>query len=249
LPLALQESFYQSISKGIEELGNTAVNIAKKSFSIIGTIFSTIASLFIIPLFAFLFLRDIDNYKDWVLSLFPMAWRKEIRSILTDIDKGLGGFIRGQLLVSICIGTTIIISLSLWNVSYAVLIGTIAGILNMIPFAGPILGSIPAIILAFAESPPKALGVLITFLVIHEIEKQLISPTLVGHSVGLPTLVVLISIMISGELMGVIGILIAVPSAIVLKVLFLHFHKKWAQTWPENNTQEIEVSELKKSEE
>jgi len=232
----IQDYINQSLLKSLEEIANSLMNLAKQSFSFIGAIFSTIATIFIVPLLAFLFLKDSDVYKDWFLSIFPLAWRKELQEILNKIDDGLGGFIRGQILVCICIGLSIVIALYAWQIDYALLIGTIAGILNIIPFAGPILGSIPAMLLALAKSPLTALGVLVTFLAIHEIEKQLISPTLVGHSVGLPTLVVLVSILAGLELLGVIGLLVAVPAAIALKVILSHIHQRWSQTWPENNT-------------
>ena len=231
----IQDYINQSLFKSLEELANSLMNLAKQSFSFIGAVFSTLATIFIVPLLAFLFLKDSDVYKDWFLSVFPLAWRKELQEILNKIDAGLGGFIRGQILVCICIGSSIIIALYAWQIDYALLIGTMAGILNIIPFAGPVIGSIPAMILALARSPLTALGVLVTFLAIHEIEKQLISPTLVGHSVGLPTLIVLISILAGLELLGVIGVLIAVPAAIALKVILSHIHQKWSSTWPENN--------------
>jgi len=231
----MQDYINQSLLKSLEEVANSLMNLAKQSFSFIGAIFSTLATILIVPLLAFLFLKDADVYKDWFLSIFPLAWRKELQEILNKIDDGLGGFIRGQILVCICTGLSIIIALYAWRIDYALLIGTVAGILNIIPFAGPILGSVPAMLLALAKSPLTALGVLITFLAIHEIEKQLISPTLVGHSVGLPTLIVLISILAGLELLGVIGVLVAVPSAIALKVILSHIHQKWTTTWPENN--------------
>ena len=231
----IQDYINQSLLKNLEELANSMMNLAKQSFTFIGAVFSTLATIFIVPLLAFLFLKDSDIYKDWFLSIFPLAWRKELQEILNKIDAGLGGFIRGQILVCVCTGLSIIIALYAWQIDYALLIGTIAGILNIIPFAGPIIGSIPAILLALTKSPFTALGVLVTFLAIHEIEKQLISPTLVGRSVGLPTLIVLISILAGIELLGVIGVLIAVPTAIALKVILSHIHQKWSQTWPENN--------------
>ncbi|HPZ07901.1 MAG TPA: AI-2E family transporter [Candidatus Eremiobacteraeota bacterium] len=240
LPVEVQDYINQSLLKALEEIGNFIMNLAKQTFSIIGTIFSTLASLLIVPLLAFLLLKDADFYRDWFLLIFPLAWRKELQSILIKIDDGLGGFIRGQILVCICIGISIIIALYAWGIDYALLIGTSAGILNIIPYAGPIVGSIPALLLAFAKSPLTGLGVLITFLVIHEIEKQLISPALVGHSVGLPTLIVIISILAGIELLGILGVLIAVPSAVTLKVVLTHIHQKWSQTWPENSIQEID---------
>jgi predicted PurR-regulated permease PerM len=231
----IQDYINQSLLKSLEEMANSMMNLAKQSFSFIGAIFSTLATIFIVPLLAFLFLKDSDVYKDWFLSIFPLAWRKELQEILNKIDDGLGGFIRGQILVCVCTGLSIIIALYAWQIDYALLIGTMAGILNIIPFAGPIIGSIPAMLLALAKSPLTALGVLVTFLAIHEIEKQLISPTLVGRSVGLPTLIVLISILAGIELLGVIGVLIAVPTAIALKVILSHIHQKWSNTWPEHN--------------
>jgi predicted PurR-regulated permease PerM len=239
VPEEVHNYIYQSILKGLEELGNSLVNLIKQSFSIIGAIFSTLATILIVPLLAFLFLKDIDSYRTWFLSIFPMHWRKELITILNKIDEGLGGFIRGQILVCICIGISTIIGLYILGIDYAFLLGTIVGMLNIIPFAGPILGSIPAVVLAFAtKSPGTAFGVIIMFLIIHEVEKNYISPPLVGRSVGLPTLVILISILAGAELFGIVGVLVAVPFVVASKVILSHIHQKWEQTWPENNPPE-----------
>ena len=242
LPEELYNIIYEGANSGLEELVNSLVSLVKQSYTIAGAIFSTLATILIVPLLAFLLLKDADNYRKWFLSLFPMGWRKEILSILSKIDDGLGGFIRGQILVCISIGITTIIALYAWGIDYAFLLGTMVGILNIIPFAGPIVGALPAVILAFAKSPAIALGVIITFILIHEIEKQLISPALVGRSVGLPTLVILLSVLIGAELYKFVGVLMAVPFTITLRVIFEYVHQKWSKSWPENKLKEIPVS-------
>jgi predicted PurR-regulated permease PerM len=78
----MQDYINQSLLKSLEEVANSLMNLAKQSFSFIGAIFSTLATILIVPLLAFLFLKDADVYKDWFLSIFPLAWRKELQEIL-----------------------------------------------------------------------------------------------------------------------------------------------------------------------
>lgn len=241
----INQTIINTIQQTLQEVGTFLTDIVIKSGSIIGAIFSTLATILLVPLLAFLLLKDADIYKEWFLNLFPMDWRKEILSVLSKIDDGLGSFIRGQILVCICIGISTIIAFTIFRLDYAIFLGTLVGILNIVPFAGPILGAVPPLLLAIAtKSPLVVFGVFLSFIVIHELEKQIVAPALVGHSVGLPTVVILISVIGGAEVYGFIGVLVAVPFVLTLRVILMHFHQKWSETWPENKFRESSSTEL-----
>jgi predicted PurR-regulated permease PerM len=134
----------------------------------------------------------------------------------------LGGFIRGQLTVSVIIGTAITVMLLILHVKYGVLIGVAAGVLDMIPYVGAAVAFFPATLIAFfSDGWQHALTVAVLFVLIFQLEGQFISPRVISGSVGLSPLGVIIAILIGGDLGGVLGMFVAVPIAAALRVLML----------------------------
>lgn len=187
--------------------------------------FSKIIGLVLIPILAFYFLKDAEEFKKSLILLIPSPWRKETLAIARDIDGVLGGFIRGQLIVAAFVGLLTTVAMLALKVNFAVLIGIIAGIANVIPYFGPVIGIVPGVIFALMDSPVKALWVIIIFTIIQQIESGILSPKIVGESVGVHPLVVILALLVGGKFFGLVGLLIAVPTAGVIKVLGKHFIK------------------------
>lgn len=131
----------------------------------------------------------------------------------------LNGFIRGQLVNAAVVGLLISAGLALLGIKYSLFIGLIAGLFDIIPYFGPIIGFIPASVLALAKSPIAVVWVLVIFVVVNQIEANIISPKIIGERVGLHPLAVIFAIFSGGELMGIVGMLIAVPVAAIVRVL------------------------------
>ncbi len=186
--------------------------------SIIG-MFSKIFSFIIIPILTFYFLKDKEYFKKKICSLIPKKIKTDTLRISREIDSALGKFIRGQLIVALFVGIFTVIGLMLLGIDFALVIGLVAGIANFIPFFGPIIGIVPAIIFALLESPIKVIWVIILFVVIQQIESNILSPKIVGESVGLHPVVVIIALLIGASLMGIIGMLLAVPVAAIIKIV------------------------------
>lgn len=168
--------------------------------------------------------------KDFFLSL----WRKflhtalskessiKLNLLLTDINSVIGKFLRGQLLDGLIVAVIASISLSLVGLDFAVFIGFFAGIANIIPYFGPILGMIPAVIVGLLTGGiSQAVFAVIVLLVIQQIDSAIISPRVVGSSVGLHPVMVLISVTVGGYYWGIIGMLLAVPTAGIIRVLVM----------------------------
>lgn len=211
-----------------EYLNNTQVyivdffkNITEKGLNI----FSNIVGIVLVPIYTFYFLKDTGFFRRKVLLAVPKTIRNEIRSIFKDINKLLNNFIRGQLFVAAMVGLISIIALLILKVEFAVIIGAIAGLGNVIPYFGPIIGAVPAVIIAFLDEPIKALWVIITFFGIQQIESAVLQPKIVGDSVGLHPVFVIISLLIGGELFGIAGLLFAVPIAASIKIVLKYLVK------------------------
>lgn len=196
-------------------------NITEKGLNI----FSNIVSIVLIPIYTFYFLKDTTYFKRKVLLSVPRGIRNEVISIFNDINKLLNNFIRGQLVVAALVGMLSIIALLILKVEFALLIGAIAGISNVIPYFGPIMGAIPGVAIALLDKPIKAVWVVIAFFIIQQIESAIIQPKIVGDSVGLHPVFVIISLLIGGELFGIAGLLFAVPVAASIRVVLNHIVK------------------------
>ncbi|WP_432401096.1 AI-2E family transporter [Wukongibacter sp. M2B1] len=195
--------------------------ITEKSLNI----FSNIIGIVLVPIYTFYFLKDSDFFKRKVLLAVPKRIRSEIVCIFRDVNKLLNNFIRGQFIVAALVGIISIIALLILKVEFALLIGAIAGIGNVIPYFGPIIGAIPAVVIAFLDRPIKAIWVTIAFFLIQQIESAVLQPKIVGDSVGLHPVFVIISLLIGGELFGIAGLIFAVPIAASIKIVLKYLLK------------------------
>ncbi len=178
--------------------------------------------LLITPVLAFYLLNDWYEIEEKLLQLFPAKWRQEWTLTWSDVDKVLSGVIRGQLTVALIVGFLVTVGLHLLHVPYALLIGILAGMLDIIPYFGAFIGATPAVTLAMLSSLWLALEVVILFLVIHQLEGSVIGPKILGERVGLHPLSVIFFLFIGGEVGGLAGMLLGVPVAAIAKVGLRH---------------------------
>jgi predicted PurR-regulated permease PerM len=203
---------------GAETIGHAFVLL-------LGT-FAAIATFVIVPLITAYLLLDLDNLKNGLQSIVPQdRWRATV-SLLHDVDRVIGGFIRGQLLVAGCVGILITIALLILRVPYAFLLGLLAAIGDLIPYVGAILAFTPAILSALLTNGwINAIVVFVVFLIIFEVEGHIIAPNIVSKQVSLSPLIVLLALLIGADLAGLVGMLVAVPVVGVLRVIAMRvFH-------------------------
>lgn len=155
-----------------------------------------------------------------LIELVPNAYFELCLNLLHQINGQIGGYIRGQILATSIVSTLSISGLSIIAVPYALPLGLLAGLANMIPFLGPLIGIVAASIVALATGGGMAMvgKVVVVFLIIQIIDNVLIQPSVVAKSVEMHPLVVLFVVMVGSQLMGIAGMLIAVPLTGILKV-------------------------------
>jgi predicted PurR-regulated permease PerM len=175
---------------------------------------------------AFYLLKDVEYfrnlYHESTSFLFNRKYNEKLSGILADINGVVSKFIRGQLLVALIVGILSSIGLYAVGLDYAVLVGMTAGLFNIIPYFGPIVGAILAVIVGLISgSPLKALISVLVLIVVQQLESIIISPKIVGDSVGLHPVFIMLSVVIGGTFFGLMGMLIAVPIAGIIK-LFLN---------------------------
>lgn len=174
------------------------------------------------PVLAFYILKDWEDIGDKLKEIIPITWRRELLLMTAEIDTVLSGVIRGQLTVGLLVMVLVSIGLQVIGLDFAMLIGIFAGLLDVVPYFGAIVGAIPAVLLALLHSPGTAVKVIILFFAVHQLEGSILSPKILGDNVGLHPLAVVFALFVGGELFGLLGLLLAVPAAAIFKVIVKH---------------------------
>jgi predicted PurR-regulated permease PerM len=171
---------------------------------------------------AFYWLTSREQTLALLLLLSPKAQRQNVHAIWNDIEFRLGAYVRGQVFLMLIIGLASYLGLLLLGVPFAPALALIAGITEAIPLVGPLIGAVPAVIVAFTVSPVTGLLVAILYGVIQALENNVLVPKIMSSNVGLNPLVIIIAIVAGSTLNGVIGALLAIPLAGTLQVLAQH---------------------------
>lgn len=178
--------------------------------------------IMIIPFIAFYMLKDFHVIKRAVWYLTPKQWRLQGSRFLKDVDESLGSYIRGQLLVCVIIGTISALLFWIFHLRYPLILGFIVGITDVIPYFGPIIGAVPAVIIAATVSVKLVVTTVVIIIVIQFLEGNILSPYIVGKSLHMHPLLIMLAITAGGEIGGILGLIFAVPALVVLKVGIIH---------------------------
>lgn len=182
-------------------------------------------SLFILsPVLAIYFLADWERLNKGCLRLVPQRGRMEWQRVLQDINHVVRRFVRGNLIVAVIVGILSGIGVKIIGMDYALLIGLLCGVFDLIPYFGPLIGAVPSVLLGLTKSPGMGLKVAIVILIVQQLESSLISPKLMGDSVGLHPIWIVFVLLAGGELAGFWGMLLSVPLAAVIRVVLRHIY-------------------------
>lgn len=217
--LPFLKNFDQQITDQLSSIGQQAIQTTVNAFS------TALLTLTVLVFTAYLLL-DFENVKKHMISLFPSKQHKKLEKTLEETEVKLGSWLRGQLALMLIIGVLTYIGLSLLGVKYALSLALIAGLLEMVPIIGPILSVLPALVVAFGHSPVQAIGVLGLYILVQQLENNLIVPKVMQKAVGFNPLITMIAILVGGELLGVLGALIAVPATLFGTIVYKNFFNK-----------------------
>jgi predicted PurR-regulated permease PerM len=209
--LTLKEIVSQAPAGSAGAVGTVLVAV----WSIIGGLFGLLSIL----LLTFYLLVEWHGILNLFIRLFPRARRKRVTEVSSRVAGKISAWLGGQLLLGLIIGTTSAIGLALLGVPYFFVLAVIAGIGEMIPMVGPILSAVPAVAVALTISPGLALAVAAFFVAQQVIENNLLVPKVLGSQVGLSAVAVIVALGIGTELLGILGALLAVPTAAIVQVL------------------------------
>ena len=207
--------------RGIIAFGQRFIGVIVKGFAWFILTFMVAAYLLI----------DVDRVMGFLRSLVPPQHRHTLDEIVREVDRGLSGIIRGQLIICVVNALLTTVGLLLFRVKYAVLLGMLAGTLSFIPVFGSILSSVPIVAVALASGPhgfslSTGLGMLGWIVGIHLLEANLLNPKIIGSAAKMHPVVVVFALMVGEESGGLIGAILAVPIASIVQAIFLYFRRR-----------------------
>ncbi len=182
------------------------------------------------PIMAFYIIKDWELIKHNMAGFWPPGTRREMGALMARIDRVIIELCKGYLIIAAMVGLLIGAAAALIGVPYPLLIGVIGGLGELIPYFGPFLGGIPAVGLALSHSLNEALYMLAALVVIQQLEGNIITPRLIGERVGIHPLLMVFALLAGGKLMGIWGMLIAVPLAATLKIIGSYLYLKLVGT-------------------
>jgi predicted PurR-regulated permease PerM len=213
----------QAVEKADVSGGEKAVGTVVSAVSgVVGGLFG----VFTILVLTFYFLVDAGRLRVSLLRLFARRDRARVDAATRDITLKVSAWLGGQLLLGLIIGVTSAIGLWLLDIPFFYVLALISGIGEMIPVIGPILAAIPAVAVAASVSMNKVLLVILFFVVQQQFENHVLVPKLMERQVGLNAVAVILALLVGGNLLGITGVILAVPTAAILQVLFT----EWMQS-------------------
>jgi predicted PurR-regulated permease PerM len=214
------DSISKKVPSGLAFIGSNIMDF-------IGFLTRIMTVLVTVPFILFYMLKEGEKAPRQILRLLPATQQKNGRRILTDLDEALSSYIQGQIFISFCLGTLLFSGYLMIGLDYSLLVAIVAMLTNVIPFLGPIIASIPALVIAILNSPMMVVKVLIVMVVVQQIEGHIISPQVMGRKLEIHPLTIISLLLAAGSMGGVLGLILAVPVYAVLKVIVHHTYRLW----------------------
>lgn len=188
--------------------------------SLVGTVTQVTTGIVVIPVLLYYLLLEDYKIPHSILHAIPSIYRKPIRRIMIRTNQQIAQYVRGQIIVAICVGVMFMFGFSVIGLDYGITIGILAGFLNIIPIIGSMLAAVPALIIGLITSPIMFIKVIIVLTLEQTIEGRIISPQVLGSSMEIHPVTILLVLLAGGKVFGLAGVILAVPGYAVLKVLF-----------------------------
>ncbi|MFY0760992.1 AI-2E family transporter [Metabacillus dongyingensis] len=211
------------LSKQISDQASTIINNMFAGIgNIVGIVKDFILAIVTLPFILFYLLKDGKKLGPYVLKFMPVSFRSSTYNVMLEMNNQISSYIRGQIIVSFCIGALMYIGFLIIGMEYASLLALIAAFTSVVPYLGPAIAITPAFIIALVTSPFMVLKLIIVWTIVQLVEGKFISPQIMGRNLHIHPITIIFVILTAGNLFGVVGIILAVPGYAVLKVIVTH---------------------------
>ncbi len=223
--IAIPPSLTGMVGRAVNSLRDYALGVlAGVPEGAVGAV-TTVFNLILAPIIAFYLLHDLREIRETLLEIVPRRHRKDVAELSQKVNLVVGGFLRGQTVIALIIGVSCSVYLTVVGLPYGIAIGMLAGVLNIVPYFGPIVGAIIAFVVGLFHSWQLGATAAIGMLVIQQIVALVVSPKIMSQHVKLHPALVIFSLLVGGALFGVVGMVIAIPLAGIGKAVLMHYYE------------------------
>jgi predicted PurR-regulated permease PerM len=188
-----------------------------------------VIGLAVVPFMLFYLLKDRETAVSGIYSLMPSEARRHAVNVVAIVNRVVGAYIRAQLTLGVIVGVVVSLGLFLLGIKFSMLLGIVAGVTELIPIIGPLLGAIPGVFVTLATAPEKVLWVVLLYAGVQAVENVVLVPRIQGHAVGVNPAIIMVALMVGSEAAGLWGVFLAVPVTAVGRDIFNYFHAEWSK--------------------
>lgn len=229
------DNFINWFNGWVGNLPSNIVTYLSTAASGLSSVISTVSSLLVIlvtfPIILFFLLKDDKKFISYVMRIVPPKYRKDTTNIGIVIYNQVGSYVKGQLIISLCLGIMLYIGFTIIGLNYAGILAVVASFTSIIPYIGATLAMIPAVIIALTQSWFMLVKLVIVWLVVQFIDGNLVEPNVMGKNLKVHPLTIIIVLLVMGELLGIIGLILGVPIYAISKVLVTFAFRKFKQRY------------------
>ena len=244
VPAAVKAQLDELLRSASGVIGKAALALLTKTIGgVTGTI-SVMIGLVIVPFLLFYMLKDKEELAGGMYSILPENVSRHTSNVLALIDGVIGSYVRAQIISATIVGVLVFLGLFFLDVSFALTLGLLAGVLGLIPIIGAFIGAVPGLLVALATDPGKLVWVALLYIVVQFVESNIISPRIQGRALRLHPIFIMITLIIASEIAGLWGVLVGVPLVAAARDVFAYFYSEWSgRGGHENEPEDVDYSE------
>jgi predicted PurR-regulated permease PerM len=221
-----QQLIVDQLKNGMDALSSQLQSVAGNTFTAVKAIFNGIFNFVLVLILTFFLTVDEKGVDEFFISLFPSKHGQYIVTKMEKVRNKVGDWLRGQIIMIFLMGSLTLIGLLVLGVDYALTLAMMAGIAELLPVVGPILAGIPAVLVAFNESPWLAVWVLGLILFLQQLEGHVLIPLVMKKAVGLSPIIVILAMLVGYETLGILGMIIAIPVTTAVSIFVMDYTAK-----------------------
>ncbi len=214
-----QYGLQENLASALQALQSGVTSSFTSVFSTITGVFGAVAAVLIVLVLAFYMVVEEESARRFFKNLAPEEYQPYLSRLFEKMQHKVGSWLRGQMALGTVIGVLVYVGLLALDVRYALVLALLAALMEFIPYVGPILSVVPAVLIAFGDSPLKALSVLVLYVVIQQLENNLLVPKIMQKATGLNPIASIVALLIGVKLAGFVGALLSIPVATMVSVV------------------------------
>lgn len=222
--LSADYGFADNLTSSLTALQTGIADSFGSFFSTVWGVIGGVAATFIVLVLSFYMVVEEERMRNYFRSLAPIEYQPYVAHLMKKMSRKMGEWLRGQIILGVIVGVAVYIGLTILGVKYALVLALIAGILEVIPYVGPIIALVPALIVGFAQSPIIGLAVIILYLIVQQLENNILVPKIMQKATGLNPIISILALLVGLKAGGLAGAILAIPLAmmgvVILEDLF-----------------------------